>query len=249
MLTTLRVAACTQLDEHVAVTDERDRRERERPREEHRARREGEEERQQRAAEESDDPTLATTTDEFALERRTLETRVLTAAGGTHERRGGVTELVPDLVEGATQRLGRRSERTGHRAQRGLLGAATALEGVQLAPELGNGRPGGVTDAGAHERGQENCSPGGGDDEKDELTHVPAPVYAEDDNLVTDGLGTDRLGTDRLGTDRLGTDRLGTDRLGTDRLITSGSLPNGWWPRLAAIEAMWRQRIAGRGSG
>lgn len=187
MPTTLSIAACTQLDEHVAVTDERDRRDRERPREEHRARREGEEEREHRAAEKSDDPALATTPDEFALERRTLEACVLTGAGGTHERRGGVPELVPDLVEGPAQCLRCRGEWTGHRAQGGLLGASAALEGVQLAAELGNGRPRGVTDAGTHERGQKNCGPGGGDDEKDELTHVPLPVYAEDDNLVTDG--------------------------------------------------------------
>ena len=193
MLATLCIAACAQLDEHVAVTDERDRRDRERPREEHRARREREEEREHRAAEESDDPTLATTTDEFALERRTLEARMLTGAGGTHERGGGVTELVPDLVEGPAQRLGRRGERTGHRAQGGLLGASTALEGVQLPAELGNGRTRVLTDARTHERGQKNGSPGGGDDEKDELTHVPQPVYAEDDNLVTDGPGGDGL--------------------------------------------------------
>jgi hypothetical protein len=120
---------------------------------------------------------------------------MLTGTGGTHERGGGVPELVPNLVpklvEGSTQRLGRRGERTGHRTQGGLLGASTALEGVQLPTELGNGRPRGVTDAGAHERGQKNGSPGGGDDEKDELTHVPPPVYAEDDNLVTDGPGGD----------------------------------------------------------
>jgi hypothetical protein len=123
---------------------------------------------------------LATTTDEFALERRTLEARMLTGTGGTHERGGGVPELVPNLVpklvEGSTQRLGRRGEGTRHRAQGGLLGASAALQGVQLAAELRNGRTRGVADAGAHERGQKNCGPGGGDDEKDELTHVPREV-------------------------------------------------------------------------
>lgn len=176
MLTTLSVATCTQLNEHVAVTDERDRRDRERPREEHRARREGEEQRQCSTAEKSDDPTLATPTDEFAFEGRALEARVLTGAGGAHECRRGVAELVTHLVQRAAQRLGRRGEWSGHRAQRGLLGASSALEGVQLSTELGNGRPRGIANAGAHEGRQENGGPGGSDDEKDELTHVPQEV-------------------------------------------------------------------------